>query len=293
MDKHIAIMCVDLRKNFEAIRADNESEIENLKDAIKAYGFDPGPSPSFISLPDGVVNEQFDQEKDLYDKKEKQQRDELDDEDRRQVETFEEQLEELEDQIAGVQWELAELIENYPQILFLSLFIAVYSHFEKYLFDLCDSIRESESLSMGPKELQGSTLAKIQKYFHKVARIKFPDDTEEWQDILLLCEVRNKMVHHPEYHYWYNEKHKIKKLRNKKLLDYFWLDDTFFDYELWDGDDELRDIFDVESFNFMFTIDSIQKIINTFGRFAKDIDKEWKEHNNLRKKFLQGPKHKK
>ena len=32
------------------------------------------------------------------------------------------------------------MASNYPQILFLSLFIAVYSHFEKYLFDLCDSI---------------------------------------------------------------------------------------------------------------------------------------------------------
>lgn len=64
---------------------------------------------------------------------------------------------------------------------------------------------------------------------------------------------------------------------NGILLDYFWLDDPFWH-------DELCDDFDAAQFDSMFSLDCIQKIIDTFVRFAKYIDKEWVEHNNRRKK---------
>ena len=180
----------------------------------------------------------------------------------------------LEDEIEDFEFQLNSLIENYPQLLFKSLFMAVYSHFERYLIDLCNAVRESESLSLKPKDLGDKGIRRSQAYLKKVAGLNFPANTKEWQVIKLVTEIRNKLVHNPEHDFRQDEV-------DPKLLDYFWLDDPS-----WDD-------FDVQSEDFMFSLGSIKNLANTFVRFSTDIDKAWEENNNLRKKFQQGPKHKK
>jgi hypothetical protein len=260
VDTHIKIMCQDLREDFEATREKNEAE-------IKLLGIDPGPFPDLFSFPDGVANEQFNQETDLYEKRLEQQMDELAEEQR-------EQLELLENEIDVLRRELGGLIEDYPELLFQSLFIAVYSHFERYLINFCNRICESETLSLKPKDLFGNGIRRSQAYLKKVALLNFPDNTKEWQIIILLSGIRNKLVHDPEHEFRREEV-------DPKLLDYFWLDDPYLDD------------FDVESIDIMFSIASIRNIVNTFVRFSKDIDNAWEEQNYIRKKFQRGPKHKK
>ena len=252
MDYNIKNLCQNLRKELEAKREENESEIENLKDAIRGYGIDPGPFPYW-------ENEQYDQEMDLYVKKEKQQRDELDDDDRNQVEIFEEQLEELEGETDYLHNELEDLVENYPQIQFQSLFFAVYSYFEKYLNDLCNSIHESESLPAKPKDYYGKGIDRSQAYLKKAALLKFPDNTTEWQVIKALNEIRNDLIHSYDYNRPQDEL--PKKLRI--LLDYFWLDDPFWQDEFWID-------FDVTQYPSMFSLDFMLDLEgNTLKFFTK------------------------
>ena len=65
-----------------------------------------------------------------------------------------------------------------------------------------------------------------------------------------------------------------------KLLEYFYLDDPFWEH------------FDVESTDLMFSSESIENIVGTLVRFSEYIDEAWEKHDNLKKRFQQGPKSK-
>lgn len=67
----------------------------------------------------------------------------------------------------------------YSQIFFESLFITIYSLFERYLDDLCNDARGSWSLTLKPKDLSGKGIKRSQAYLKKVARLNFPDDKLE------------------------------------------------------------------------------------------------------------------
>ena len=262
MNRQIISMCIDLREEFKATREKNEIKIQQ-------FGIKIEIQPSFDLE---KSHEQMQQEWNLYDNKREQQIEKLTDEERVELDF-------LEQEIMDLQFELECTIQDYPQLLFQSLFIAVCTHFERYLIDLCNDVRESESLSLKPKDLHDSGIRRSQAYLKKVARLNFPDNTKEWQVIKLLSKIRNKLVHDPEHVFRQDEV-------DPKLLDYFWLHNSFWDDPSWDD-------FDVESNEIMFSLGSVQKFIGSAVRFSEHIDKAWEEHNNLRKKFQQGPKHKK
>ena len=93
-------------------------------------------------------------------------------------------LESLEGEIEDLEYELNIIIEDHLQLLYQSLFIAVYSRFERYLIDLCNNIRKSESLSLNPRDLRQWNQTFTSAYFEKVAHLNFPANTKEWRVIL-------------------------------------------------------------------------------------------------------------
>jgi hypothetical protein len=179
-----------------------------------------------------------------------------------------EEIELIDSEIEAYRINQNVLIEENLQLLFQSLFIAIYSRFEIYLSNLCNALRESESLQLKPKSLHGKGIQRSQEYLKKVACLNFPDNTKEWQVINLLSDIRNKLVHDPEHEF---RREEVKP----KLLDYFWLDDPYWEYPPWDD-------FDVPSIDIMFSLSSLRIIVDTFDRFSKDIDEAWWEMQDIK-----------
>ena len=259
MDVHIKSSCNDLRERIEPKRQEYESylqfspedELDLERERLK-FKEDGDADLKCVKL--------------VCDKR-AQIEDDLDDEERAQ-------LEELKDEIDDLEYDLNNLVEDYLQLLFESLFIAAYSRFERYLIDLCNNVRKSESLPVKRRELRGQGILASFDYLEKIAKLKFPDTTEEWDVIQLLNKIRNSLVHNPE---------QIKGSLDvdPKLLGYLYLHDEFWEE------------FEIESTDFMFSLYSIQEIVATFVRFSQHIDEAWEKHDNLKQKFKQGPKHNK
>jgi len=259
MAKYIESMCSDLQEDLEDTRDKHDVHLQfSTEDKLA------------LERKEKKLIEEGAHEFDifaLWRDKRSQIEDELDEYEREELELLKGEIDDLEYQLNG-------LIEDHLQLLYQSLFIAVYSRFERYLKDLCIDVRHSESLSVKLRDLRSQGITAASDYLKKIARLSFPDTTEEWHVIKLLNKIRNSLVHDPE------------KIQggcdiDQKLLDYFYLYDPFFD------------AFDVESTNLMFSSESIEKIVNTLVRFSEYIDEAWEKHDNLRLKFQQGPKHEK
>jgi hypothetical protein len=147
--------------------------------------------------------------------------------------------------------------------------MALYSHFERYLNNLCNDVCESESLSLKRGDLRGQGIISASVYLKKVAQLNFPDSTDQWRVIEKLSKIRNFLVHDPG---------KIDNFvkNNPELLDYLWQHD-----KSWDNL--------IDSFNLMISFESIKNIINTLIDFSHNLDEVVKEHDNLREKFKHGP----
>ena len=167
---------------------------------------------------------------------------------------------------------------HYPQVVFESIFLTIYSHFERHLHSLCEIARERDTLLLGPNDITGKGIQRSLKYLKKVARINLPENIKEWGAILQLQKVRNIIVHDPEYDFEpYNEKSIDPKLR-----DFFWLrdydQDEFFE----------KSGINVDSDELMFSAESIDKVIQTLSLFLETIHKKFEHRDSLREKFRKG-----
>ena len=260
MDKFIRGKCNDLQEKIESARQEYEGYLQFSSEDILEL-----EREGLKLKKEGIDGWEYDLKcVALWSDKRNQIEDDL------QPETRVE-LDAIEGEIEAYGFKINNLIEENMQLLFRSLFIAVYARFEIYLHNLCNALRESESLQLKPNDLHDKGITRSQKYLKKVACLNFPDNTKEWQAIKLLADIRNDLVHKSEHVFRREE-------ANPKLLDYFWLDDPYWD---------------VQSIDIMFSPSSLRNIVNTFVRFSKDIDIEWVEINDLREKFQKGPKHKK
>ena len=168
---------------------------------------------------------------------------------------------------------------HYPQMVFESIFLTIYSHFERHLHALCEIARERDMLLLGPNDITGKGIQRSLKYLKKVARINIPDNIKEWEAILQLQKVRNIIVHDPEHDFEpYNE-----KSINSKLRDFFWLrdydQDQFFE----------KSGIGVDSDELMFSAGSFDQVVQTLSLFLETIHKEFEHRDSLRKKFRKGP----
>lgn len=64
-----------------------------------------------------------------------------------------------------------------------------------FLVDLANEIRKVERLTLGPNDLRGSSLDKARTFFKKVARFRFPDETQTWSKLKAFFELRHALVH--------------------------------------------------------------------------------------------------
>lgn len=105
---------------------------------------------------------------------------------------------------------------DYPKIHRNSLLISIYSFLESTLINLCKRSMGKYHLSLSHKDINGKGIEQAQKYLIKVAKIEFPNNSNEWQFIKFCNEVRNCLVHNQGFSYDDNKKsEKLEKLINE------------------------------------------------------------------------------
>jgi hypothetical protein len=82
-----------------------------------------------------------------------------------------------------------------PYTIRASIIVMACATIDGCLVHLANKIREIEKLTLGPNDLQGSSLDKARTFFKKVARLRFPDETRTWCKLKVYFELRHALVH--------------------------------------------------------------------------------------------------
>jgi hypothetical protein len=85
--------------------------------------------------------------------------------------------------------------EILPRLQWYAQFLVAYSTFEHSLQRLCDIVKGRSGLPISYKDLAGAGIQRASEYLKKMAEVRTPFETPEWQRALLLGEVRNRIAH--------------------------------------------------------------------------------------------------
>lgn len=91
--------------------------------------------------------------------------------------------------------EVSEASERLPLVMWYSLFIFSYQIFENRLAQVCNMLHQGMQYSLGLSDISGKGIRRSQVYLKKVAHIDLPDTENELQEINILGELRNLIVH--------------------------------------------------------------------------------------------------
>lgn len=83
----------------------------------------------------------------------------------------------------------------FPNILWSSVYLTLYSIFEHALDDLCSIIKSELNLKLSPTELRDRGIIRSETYLRKIAQLDFPADSEEWKDAKVANSIRNCLTH--------------------------------------------------------------------------------------------------
>ena len=87
------------------------------------------------------------------------------------------------------------LAVDFPSRFYNSFLAALCAWAEAELVELCRTRERADPEAIRLNELAGSGVRRCSQYLKKVSRIQFPESTAEWQRLLALYEIRNKIVH--------------------------------------------------------------------------------------------------
>jgi len=88
-----------------------------------------------------------------------------------------------------------ELSQNFPNIVRGSLLLICMALLEHQLTDLCHSLQRTKKYAFVLNDFSDRGITRTQIYLKKAANIKFPDDTEQWSNILIYRVIRNAIAH--------------------------------------------------------------------------------------------------
>ncbi len=88
-----------------------------------------------------------------------------------------------------------QLADCFPSMVRNTSFVSLYALFEYRLLRLCDHVKKCGRFPEGPKDgrNKGVTAAKV--YLKKVAKVHFPDQSREWNEINHMADIRNLLSH--------------------------------------------------------------------------------------------------
>ncbi|AQT94922.1 hypothetical protein [Pseudomonas azotoformans] len=82
-----------------------------------------------------------------------------------------------------------------PRLQWQSQFLTVYATIEHILNEICEIVRRKTNSKLSFKDLDGSGIHRARNYLVKIGGIEEPFQTEKWQRIKLLGEIRNIIAH--------------------------------------------------------------------------------------------------
>jgi len=87
-------------------------------------------------------------------------------------------------------------LSNIDWILFNSIYIGIYSHFERHMFALARIIEYRSSSEIKINNFSGNGVVKFFNYIRLVGKIQsITPDKDPWQQVILHQKVRNLLVH--------------------------------------------------------------------------------------------------
>jgi len=86
-------------------------------------------------------------------------------------------------------------VEILPRVQWNAQLLVAYSTFEGILQSLCNIVEKRCKLPISFKDLGGAGIQRAADYLRKMADVRSPFETSEWQRALLLGELRNKIAH--------------------------------------------------------------------------------------------------
>lgn len=91
--------------------------------------------------------------------------------------------------------EYARVVEILPRLQWNAQYLVVYSAFEHALNELCAIVKRRSKLSLSIRDLEGQGIRRAANYLKKVAGVKTPFQTAEWNNAILLADIRNVIAH--------------------------------------------------------------------------------------------------
>jgi hypothetical protein len=108
-----------------------------------------------------------------------------------------------------------------PDLFRKTVFINIFSFFEKSLNEICVNFKEKTNNKLGFIDMKGLGIDRAKIYLTKVMNINFSLLNKEWEKLKSFKEVRNKLVHNYS-EIESNENEKWVKLQNKlKGLEFY------------------------------------------------------------------------
>lgn len=105
--------------------------------------------------------------------------------------------------------------DRHIEIFTKSAIISIYSFLEFTLDDFCKKIHEIFKEKISPKDISGSGIFRSKTYLSKILEINFENLNHEWQEITILNEIRNFLVHSNGVSQNEETKSKIQKIIKK------------------------------------------------------------------------------
>jgi hypothetical protein len=121
-----------------------------------------------------------------------------------------------DDMLSEQYWNLKQ---TYPNLLYKSFCITIYSFFENELNKFCRKAMKEKQIDVDIAEYSGNGIRRAQQYLKKEGCIDFPDQGREWKRILMFADVRNAITHtFGELKYLSEEKkRKLERVENTTI----------------------------------------------------------------------------
>lgn len=82
-----------------------------------------------------------------------------------------------------------------PRLQWNAQFLVAYGVFEFWMYELCDEVQRRSGFELKAKDLGKQGIVRASNYLAKVAGVKTPFDSPEWDRALFLSKVRNVIAH--------------------------------------------------------------------------------------------------
>jgi hypothetical protein len=142
-----------------------------------------------------------------------------------------------------------DMTENLPITIWYSLFAHCYHLLEHRLNHICKFLYKHNKYKLSLDDLKGKGIFRARNYLEKVVGICLPDNSNEWEEIVIYSKIRNIIVH--------NDGRIDKSNPDKKVIAYInakpniWLDE--------------------ESYQINFNVQFVEDAIKTYRNFYQTL----------------------